>query len=200
MKPTPCPNVELWKLPPRNPLLVVLRNVLPRKLLPLKLALRDPNPVPSVCPAPMLPVKPRLPLTDRDVPPPNDELLEPSRELPRIDALDPNRDPAADEPPKCEPSIFETARFAEIAELRPEDDAIIPPRPADAEAPPPIPARGFEATAAPLDPRAEPATDELPDLAFAPAPEFANDRDPAAAFPPARVPAVLPVLGPRALP
>ena len=65
-----------------------------------------PNDVPSVWPAPMCPVNPRLPLTVREVPPseelperPNDELLEPNRE-PLIEVLEPKREPEVEELPK----------------------------------------------------------------------------------------------------
>jgi hypothetical protein len=137
----------------------------------------------------MLPVYPWLPLTLRVVAAlevPDIDLL------PAIEALDPNREPLVDELPKCEPSIFDTARFAEI-ELRvdeAEDEPVIPPRfdPDMLEDPPKFPACELDATVGEfdpvLDPRDPPATDELP------------------VFAPACVPAVLPVLLPalRALP
>jgi hypothetical protein len=181
--------VALWKLLPWNAVLVELPcmplAVLPWKLLvlPWNEVLLWPNPEPpSVWPAPMLPVNPWLPLTLRVVA----VLDTPADRLPAIDALDPNREPLVDELPKCEPSMFDTARFAEI-ELRvdeAEDDPVIPPRfdPDMLEDPPKFPACEFDATVGEfepvLDPRAAPATDELP------------------VFAPACVPAVLPVLPP----
>jgi len=173
--------------------------------------LLEPNPrlandedVASVCPEPMCPVYPLLPLTVRDVPPneelpregrPNVELFDPNRdpiEALLSEVLDPKRDPVVDELPKCEPSIFETARFGEI-EFR-EPTMLL--RSGSADPLLKFPAREFDATEGVFDPRApfaveEPAA-ELPanDLAF----------DPAAALLFACVPAVFPVLGPRALP
>lgn len=143
---------------------------------------------------------PWLPLTDREVPPneelpdrANDGLLEPDRdpliEL-LLDALDPKCEPEVEELPKCEPSMFDTPRFGEI-ELR--DDPSILLRPEVADPLLKFPAREFDATDGEFDPRDAPAAEELP----------ANERPvdpPAAEFPPARVPAVFPVLGPRALP
>jgi hypothetical protein len=131
----------------------------------------------------MLPVNPWLPLTLRVVAEPDVPDID---LLPVIDAvLEPNREPLIDELPKCEPSMFDTARFAEI-ELRveeavelPDEDPVIPLRPFDAAMPP---ACEFDATVGEfepaLDPRDAPATDELP------------------VFAPACVPAVLPVLPP----
>lgn len=149
----------------------------------------------------MCPVNPRLPLTVREVPPkeelpdrPNDELLEPNREP--LEALEPKREPEVEELPKCEPSIFETPRLGEI-ELRVADEPNIELRPDVDEPLLKLPAREFDATEGEFDPRDAPAADELP----------ANERafDPPAAgelpeFTPACVPAVFPVLGPRALP
>lgn len=125
---------------------------------------------------------PWLPLTLRVVAEPDVPDID---RLPVIEALDPNREPLVDELPKCEPSMFDTARFAEI-ELRvdeAEEDPVIPPRPFDPDMPP---ACEFDANVGPpdpvadpvLDPRDAPATDELP------------------VFAPACVPAVLPVLPP----
>ncbi len=151
----------------------------------------------------MCPLNPRLPLTVREVPPneelpdrPDDELLEPNRE-PLIelllDALDPKCEPEVEELPKCEPSMFDTPRFGEI-ELRVADDPSMPLRPDVADPLLKLPAWEFEATEGEFDPREAPvAPDELP----------ANERlvDPfAAELPLACVPAVFPVLGPRALP
>lgn len=139
----------------------------------------------------MCPVYPRLPLTDRDVPA-NDELLAPDREPPiellddlpdallDNEVLDPKRDEPPmepDEPPKCEPSMFDTARFGEI-ELRDPDDPSMLLRPvvADEEDPAKFPPCEFDATLGTfppdrafdpaLDPRDAPAA-ELP----VPAPE-----------------------------
>jgi len=172
--------------------------------------LLEPNPrlpndddVPSVCPELMCPVNPLRPLTVRDVPPneelpdedrPKLELLDPNREpveLPLSEAFEAKRDPVVEEFPKCEPSMFETPRFGEI-ELR-ELSALLCPESAE-----PLfrfPPREFEATEGVLVPRApfaaEPPAAALPvkDLAFDPA---------ALLF--ACVPAVFPVLGPRAPP
>jgi len=146
----------------------------------------------------MCPVNPRLPLTVREVPPneelpdrPNDELLEPDRE-PLIEALDPKCEPEVEEPPKCEPSMFDTPRLGEI-ELRVAEEPIMLLRPEVADPPLKFPACEFEATDGEFDPRDVPAAPELP----------ANERavdPPAAELPFACVPAVFPVLGPRALP
>jgi hypothetical protein len=148
----------------------------------------------------MCPVYPWLPLTVREVPlneelpdRPNDELFEPDREL-LIEALDPKCEPEVEEPPKCEPSMFDTPRLGEI-ELRDADDELsIEPRPAVADPLLKFPAREFDATEGEFDPRDPPAAlDELP----------ANERavdPPALELPLACVPAVFPVLGPRALP
>ena len=147
----------------------------------------------------MCPVNPRLPLTVREVPPdeelpdrPNDELLEPDREL---EALDPKCEPEVEELPKCEPSIFDTPRLGEI-ELRVAEDPDIELRPDVADPLLKLPACEFEATEGEFDPREALAAPEPPELP-------ANERavDPLAAeLPFACVPAVLPVLGPRALP
>jgi hypothetical protein len=154
----------------------------------------------------MCPVYPRLPLTVREVPPneelpdrPNDELFEPDRE-PLIelllDALDPKCEPEVEEPPKCEPSMFDTPRLGEI-ELRVDDDEpSIELRPAAADPPLKFPACEFDATEGEFDPRDAPAAPEAPEL---PANERAVD-PPAAELPFACVPAVFPVLEPRALP
>ena len=143
---------------------------------------------------------PRLPLTVREVPPneelpdrPNDELFEPDRE-PLIEALDPKCEPEVEEPPKCEPSMFDTPRLGEI-ELRVDEEPIMLLRPEVADPPLKFPACEFEATDGELDPRDAPAAD-APEL---PANERAVD-PPAAELPFACVPAVFPVLGPRALP
>ncbi len=142
----------------------------------------------------MLPVNPRLPLTDRvaprDVPPklPRDVPPNAPFEAPRFaplndDPLDPNLEPLlAEELPKCEPSRFETARFGAIVELRP--DEFIAPRPLEApeiddDDPPKFPPCEFDAV-----------IELLFELLF----EF-DPRDAPAALPPACVPAVLPVLG-----
>lgn len=157
----------------------------------------------------MCPVYPRLPLTVREVPPneelpdrPNDELLEPNREPlvdpliepPLVEALDPKCDPEVEEPPKCEPSIFDTPRLGEIELRVADDEPNIEFRPEVADPLLKLPAREFDATEGEFDPREAPvAPDELP----------ANERpaDPfAAELPLACVPAVFPVLGPRALP
>jgi hypothetical protein len=129
----------------------------------------------------MCPVNPRLPLTVREVPlndelPErlNDELFEPNREL---ETLEPKREPEVEELPKCEPSIFDTPRFGEI-ELRVADEPSMLLRPEVADPLLKFPARVFEATEGEFDPR-EALAAELP---------FAC------------VPAVFPVLGPRALP
>jgi hypothetical protein len=149
----------------------------------------------------MCPVYPWLPLTVREAPPneelpdrPNDELLEPDRE-PLIEALDPKCEPEVEEPPKCEPSMFDTPRFGEI-ELRVADEPIMLLRPEVADPPLKFPACEFEATDGELDPREAPAAPDAPEL---PANERAVD-PPAAELPFACVPAVFPVLGPRALP
>jgi hypothetical protein len=147
-------------------------------------------------------VNPRLPLTVREVPPneelpdrPNDEPLDPNRdpliEL-FIEAPDPKREPDVEELPKCAPSIFETPRFGEI-ELRVADEPNIELRPESDDPLLKFPACEFDATEGELAPRDAPAADELP----------ANERaldPPAAELPLACVPAVFPVLGPRALP
>jgi hypothetical protein len=137
-------------------------------------------------------VYPWLPLTVREVPPneelpdrPNDELLDPDRE-PLIEllleALDPKCEPEVEELPKCEPSIFDTPRLGEI-ELRDADDELdIELRPAVADPPLKLPACEFDATEGEFDPRDAPAAPKAPEL------------------PLACVPAVFPVLGPRALP
>jgi len=198
----------LRKLFPWNaPVFDVARLVEPRKPL-LELSPRPllkeeplwPNDVPSVCPEPMWPVNPRLPLTDRDVPP-NEEPLDPNREplieLPVSEAIDPERDPDIDELPKCEPSMFDTPRFGEI-ELRVADDPSMPLRPAVADPLLKFPAREFDATDGEFDPREAPAAPEADEL---PANERAVELP--AVLPeltPACVPAVFPVLGPRALP
>jgi hypothetical protein len=153
----------------------------------------------------MCPVYPWLPLTVREVPPneelpdrPNDELLEPDRE-PLIelllDALDPKCEPEVEEPPKCEPSMFDTPRLGEI-ELRVDEEPIMLLRPEVADPLLKFPACEFEATEGELDPRDAPAAPDAPEL---PANERAVD-PPAAELPFACVPAVFPVLGPRALP
>ena len=152
----------------------------------------------------MCPVNPLRPLTVRDVPPneelpnedrPNAELLDPNRDLTELllsEVLEPNRDPVVDELPTCEPSIFETARFGEIA-FR---DSSMLLRPESADPLLKFPARESEATEGKFDPRApfaaEAPAEELPAKALA--------FDPAPALLFARVPAVLPVSGPRALP
>lgn len=141
----------------------------------------------------MCPVYPRLPLTVREVPP-NEELLEPDRELPAIDALDPKCEPEVEELPKCEPSIFDTPRLGEI-QLRVEDPSTLL-RPEVADPLLKFPACEFDATEGEFDPRDAPAAPEAPEL---PANERAVD-PPAAELPLACVPAVFPVLGPRALP
>ena len=132
----------------------------------------------------MCPVNPRLPLTVREVPPneelpdrPNDELFEPDREA-LID--DPKCEPEVEELPKCEPSIFDTPRFGEI-ELRVADEPSMLLRPDVDELLLKLPAREFDATEGEFDPR-EALAVELP------------------GFTPACVPAIFPVLGPRALP
>jgi len=199
----------LRKLFPWNaPVFDVPRFVEPRKPL-LELSRRPllkeeplwPNDVPSVCPEPMWPVNPRLPLTERDVPP-NEEPLDPNREplieLPVSEALDPECDPDIDELPKCEPSMFDTPRFGEI-ELRVADEPSMPLRPDVADPLLKFPAREFDATDGEFDPREAPAAPEADEL---PANERAVEL-PAAELPeltPACVPAVFPVLGPRALP
>ncbi len=145
----------------------------------------------------MCPVYPRVPLTVREVPPKEDP-LEPDRELPVIEALDPKCEPEVEELPKCEPSMFDSPRFGEI-ELRVEDPSMLL-RPEVADPLLKFPAREFDATEGEFDPRDAPAAPEAPELP-------ANERavDPPAAdelpeFAPACVPAVFPVLGPRALP
>jgi hypothetical protein len=155
----------------------------------------------------MCPVYPRLPLTVREVPPneelperPNDELLEPNREPliepPLVEALDPKCEPEVEELPKCGPSIFDRPRLGEI-ELRVADDELnIEFRPDVADPLLKLPAREFEATEGEFDPRDAPAAPEVPEL---PANERAVDPPPAE-LALACVPAVFPVLGPRALP
>jgi hypothetical protein len=149
----------------------------------------------------MCPLYPRLPLTVREVPPneelperPDDELLDPNREPlidpPLVEAFDPKCEPEVEELPKCEPSMFDTPRFGEI-ELRVADDPM-PLRPDVAEPLLKLPAREFDATEGEFDPR---DAVEFPE----PANERAVD-PPAAELPFACVPAVFPVLGPRALP
>ncbi len=147
---------------------------------------------------------PWLPLTDR-VAPEDDEPFDANRdpliELLRVEALDPKCEPV-EELPKCEPSMFDTPRLGEIELrvapsmlLRPEvADPLLkfPDREFDANEDVFEPDRAFDPA---LDPRAPPAEDELP----------ANEWKPPAAdelpeFTPACVPAVFPVLGPRALP
>jgi hypothetical protein len=130
--------------------------------------------------------------------PPNEELLEPDRELPVIEALDPKCEPEVEELPKCEPSIFDTPRFGEI-ELRVEDPSMLL-RPEVADPLLKFPARELDATEGEFDPRDAPAAPEPAEL-----PPNERPVDPPAAdelpeFVPACVPAVLPVLGPRALP
>jgi hypothetical protein len=143
----------------------------------------------------MCPVNPRLPLTVREVPP-NEEPLDANREPPMelllVEALDPKCEPEVEEPPKCEPSMFDTPRLGEI-ELRVDEEPIMLLRPEVADPPLKFPACEFDATDGELDPRDVPAAPELP----------ANERavdPPAAELPFACVPAVFPVLGPRALP
>ena len=157
---------------------------------------------------------PWLPLTVREVPPNEDRLddepfdadreplIELLIELLLVEALDPKCEPEVEEPPKWEPSMFDTPRFGEI-ELRVAPSMLLrpevaepllrfPDREFDANEDVFEPGRAFDAA---LDPRAPPAVDELP----------ANEWKPPAAdelpeFTPACVPAVFPVLGPRALP
>ena len=150
----------------------------------------------------MCPVYPWLPLTVREVPPneelpdrPNDELFEPDRE-PLIelllDALDPKCETGVEELPKCEPSMFDTPRLGEI-ELRVDEEPIMLLRPEVADPLLKLPACEFDATEGEFDPRDAPAAPELP----------ANERavdPPAAELPFPCVPAVFPVLRPRALP
>src|SRR5580700_7086753 len=147
----------------------------------------------------MCPVNPRLPLTVREVPP-NEEPLDANREPPiellLVEALDPKRDPEVEEPPKCEPSMFDTPRLGEIELRDADDEPSIEPRPAVADPLLKFPACEFEATDGELDPREAPAAPDAPEL---PANERAVD-PPAAELPFACVPAVFPVLGPRALP
>src|SRR5579862_6947721 len=144
----------------------------------------------------MCPVNPRLPLTVREVPPseePLDANREPPIELLLVEALDPKRDPEVEEPPKCEPSMFDTPRLGEIELRDADDEPSIEPRPAVADPLLKFPACEFEATDGELDPREAPAAPELP----------ANERavdPPAAELPFPCVPAVFPVLRPRALP
>ena len=147
----------------------------------------------------MCPVYPRLPLTVREVPPseePLDANRDPLIDLLLVEALDPKCEPELDELPKCEPSMFDTPRLGEI-ELRVADEPSIEPRPEVADPLLKFPEWEFDATEGEFDPRDAPAADELP----------ANERavDPPAAdelpeFAPVCVPAVFPVLGPRALP
>ena len=147
----------------------------------------------------MCPVNPRLPLTVREVPPseePLDANREPPIELLLVEALDPKRDPEVEEPPKCEPSMFDTPRLGEIELRDADDEPSIEPRPAVADPLLKFPACEFEATDGELDPREAPAAPDAPEL---PANERAVD-PPAAELPLACVPAVFPVLGPRALP
>jgi len=151
----------------------------------------------------MCPVYPWLPLTVREVPPneelpdrPNDELLEPDRELPVIEALDPKCEPEVEELPKCEPSMFDTPRLGEIELRVADDEPSIELRPAVADPPLKFPPCEFDATEGEFDPRDAPAAPEAPEL---PANERAVD-PPAAELLFACVPAVFPVLGPRALP
>jgi hypothetical protein len=140
----------------------------------------------------MCPVNPWLPLTVRELPP-SEDALDPDRELPVIEALDPKCEPEVEEPAKCEPSMFDTPRLGEI-ELRVADEPAMLLRPEVADPLLKFPAREFDATEGEFDPRDAPAAlDELP----------ANERavdPPAFELPLACVPAVFPVLGPRALP
>ena len=145
----------------------------------------------------MCPVYPRLPLTVREVPP-NEELLDANREplieLLLVEALDPKCEPEVEELPKWEPSMFDTPRLGEI-ELRVAPNMLL--RPAVAELLLKLPAREFEATDGEFDPREAPEAPELPANERAVEPPAADELP---EFTPARVPAVFPVLGPRALP
>src|SRR5579864_3162742 len=145
----------------------------------------------------MCPVYPRLPLTVREVPP-NEELLDANREplieLLLVEALDPKCEPEVEELPKWEPSMFDTPRLGEI-ELRVAPNMLL--RPAVAELLLKLPAREFEATDGEFDPREAPEAPELPANERAVEPPAADELP---EFTPACVPAVFPVLGPRALP
>ena len=136
---------------------------------------------------------PRLPLTVREVPP-NEDPPEPDRELPVIEAVDPKCEPEVEELPKCEPSMLDTPRLGEI-ELRVAPNMLL--RPAVAELLLKLPAREFEATDGEFDPREAPEAPELPANERAVEPPAADELP---EFTPACVPAVFPVLGPRALP
>ena len=133
-----------------------------------------------------------MPLNEDLLDRPTDELLDPNRE-PLSEALDPKCEPEVEEPPKCEPSMFDTPRLGEI-ELRAADEPSMLLRPEVADPLLRFPAGEFDATEGEFDPRDAPAAlDELP----------ANERavdPPALELPLACVPAVFPVLGPRALP
>src|ERR1700751_647691 len=97
----------------------------------------------------MCPVNPRLPLTVREVPPneePLDANREPLIELLPVEALDPKCEPEVEEPPKWEPSMFETPRFGEIELRVADDEPRIEPRPEVADPLLKFPAREFEAT------------------------------------------------------
>jgi len=84
----------------------------------------------------MCPVNPRLPLTVREVPPneePLDANREPLIELLLVEAPDPKCEPDVEEPPKWEPSMFDTPRFGEIELRVADDEPSIEPRPDVAE-------------------------------------------------------------------
>jgi hypothetical protein len=143
-------------------------------------------------------VNPRLPLTVREVPPneePLDANREPLIELLLVEALDPKCEPEVEELPKWEPSMFDTPRLGEI-ELRVDEEPIMLLRPEVADPLLKLPACEFDATEGEFDPRDAPAAPAAPEL---PANERAVD-PPAAELPFACVPAIFPVLGPRALP
>ena len=146
---------------------------------------------------------PWLPLTVREVPPNEDRLddepfdanRDPLIELLLVEALDPKCEPEVEELPKCEPSMFDTPRLGEI-ELR--DDPSMLLRPEVAEPLLKLPERELDATEGEFDPRDAPAAPEPAEL---PANEWNPPvPDELPEFTPACVPAVFPVLGPRALP
>ena len=126
----------------------------------------------------MCPVNPRLPLTVREVPPneePLDANREPLIELLLVEALDPKCELEVEEPPKWEPSMFETPRFGEI-EFRVADEPSIELRPEVADPLLKLPAREFEATEGEFDPREavefpEPANERAVDPLAAVLPE-----------------------------
>ena len=128
----------------------------------------------------MCPVNPRLPLTVREVPPneePLDANREPLIELLLVEAPDPKCEPDVEEPPKWEPSMFDTPRLGEIELRVADDEPSIELRPAAADPLLKFPAREFEATECEFDPREavefpEPANERAVDPLAAVLPEL----------------------------